>query len=303
MTCYFPIKAWRSRSGRNENGSWPIVFKKVAGYADMELTVPCSRCIGCRLERSRIWASRIMHENQLHEESCFLTLTYDDKNLPHNNNLDKSALQKFFKRLRKKIGKVRYFACGEYGDQLGRPHYHVILFGHAFSDDRTLYAVRNGNRLYNSETLQGLWNRGHCVIGDVSFESAAYTARYIMKKQLGLPDELKDCVIDYDTGEILFEREPEFVTMSRRPGIARDWYEKYKGDVYPHDEVIVRGDVKCRPSRYYDKLYDIEYPKKFKAIKARRAERASKLDDDYKRLEVKEILKRRQINRLKRNYE
>jgi hypothetical protein len=133
MPCYFPITAWRSKDGKNEAGKWPVVFKPTAGYLDKELKLPCGRCIGCRLERSRQWAVRCVHEASLHEKNCFITLTYSPENLPKDGSLDVSHFQKFMKRFRKRFGPgIRFFHCGEYGESLSRPHYHACIFGFDF---------------------------------------------------------------------------------------------------------------------------------------------------------------------------
>lgn len=129
---------------------------------------------------------RCVHEAQLHEENSFLTLTYDDEHLPENGSLHKPDLQKFFKRLRFHTGKeIRYYACGEYGEKTLRAHYHVCLFGHNFSNDRQPFRRIGEHILYTSKTLTDIWGLGNTSIGDLTFESAAYTARYVMKKQTG----------------------------------------------------------------------------------------------------------------------
>lgn len=90
------------------------------------LEVPCGKCINCRVSRSREWTIRLMNELQYYKTSLFVTLTYDDEHLPSDNGLHISDLQKYFKRLRRDLDysnrKIKYFACGEYGDQFGRPH-------------------------------------------------------------------------------------------------------------------------------------------------------------------------------------
>lgn len=209
------------------------------------IILPCGQCVGCRLERSRSWAIRCSLEKQLHKDSCFLTLTYDDEHLPRDYSLHKEHLTNFFKRLRfNESIKFRYFACGEYGDLYSRPHYHVILFGYR-PDDLVPVGQSMGNILYTSPKILKAWqNQGYVSLGEVTFESCAYTARYIMKKITG------DKAEEYYHG-----REPEYVVMSRRPGIAHDWLLKYDGDVYPNDYVVVRGDIKTKPPRYFDNLY------------------------------------------------
>lgn len=210
------------------------------------LKLPCGQCIGCRLERSREWAVRCVHEASLWPKNAFLTLTYDDVHLPSDLSLHKEHLQDFWKRLRKSLDgvKIRYFAAGEYGSLLSRPHYHACVFNY-WPYDAKLWRIRHGTRLYVSPSLAKIWPFGYHVVGEVTFESAAYVARYCLKKITGDQAE-----------EHYHGLEPEFVVMSRRPGIAKEWIEKYRGDVYPNDFVVIRDNIKCRPPRYYDKIYD-----------------------------------------------
>lgn len=139
MPCHNPISAFRSRS-KNANGTRSLVFNKNEGYSDLELKISCGQCIGCRLERSRDWALRIVQEATLHAQNSFVTLTYADRHLPSHASLRKKHLQDFMKRLRFSTdAKLRYYACGEYGTTSLRPHYHICLFGADFSADRKLY--------------------------------------------------------------------------------------------------------------------------------------------------------------------
>ena len=193
MACYHPLKGYRS-SELTKNGKRKIVFNRNQGYADLPVTVPCGQCIGCRLERSRQWAIRCHHEASLYENNSFITLTYADEYLPQNGSLDLNAQQKFFKRLRKKYGSgIRFYACGEYGSKFGRPHYHACLFNHDFAD-KTLWKITNDVPLYRSSSLEELWPYGHSSVGNVTFQSAAYVARYILKKITGehADNRLKD---------------------------------------------------------------------------------------------------------------
>ena len=248
----------------------------------MPVMVPCGQCIGCKLEKSRQWAVRIMHEEQLHDESCFLTLTYNDENLPANGSLVKEHFQKFMKRLRKAYDdkSIRYFHCGEYGDQLQRPHYHACLFGIDFPDKRLL-SLNRGNHLYESPRLTKIWGHGHCSIGTLTFESAAYVARYVCKKITGPGAE-----------EYYGDRIPPYVTMSRRPAIGREWLDKFLNDVYIGDQVITREGRKCKPPKYYDKLLEDMSPERFKFIKRDREARAKKREEDntLDRLAIREEL-------------
>jgi len=241
---------------------------------------PCGTCIGCRLEYSRQWAIRCVHEAAMHEENTFITLTYNKENLPPDLSIDKSEIQKFIKRLRKKLEpkKIRYFGCGEYGDQLGRPHYHLCLFGHQFNDleivhhaPRTYYNGRykkgNNNDLYISRQLEKeIWKKGFCTVGEVTFESAGYVARYCTKKINGSKQR-----------EHYKQKEPEFAIMLRRPGIGTSWLQQYMTDVYPKDYHTIKG-VKCRPTRFYDSIYKREKLEQFEKIKKERIKKSEKCE-------------------------
>lgn len=299
-----------------QNGKRPVVFNIREGYADMPVTVPCGRCIGCRLEKSRQWAIRCMHEASLHTDNCFLTLTYNDNNLPADGSIHLEHFQKFLKRLRKHYADktIRYYHCGEYGDRFNRPHYHAILFGFDPPDKELLRTDQNGFRLYTSQSLAKIWPFGYHTVGAVTFETAAYVARYVTKKLTGtkpfdvkINGEIKHYenalehyqIINYDTGEINY-RNPEYATMSLKPGIAAGWIEKYQDEVYPADRVIVRGR-EVKPPRFYDTQFEYHDPEGFRKLKNKRISQAKK--NDLARLEVMEICKLSQIKNLKRHYE
>lgn len=303
MPCYHPLTAYRRRSGRNNKGRWPITFNMREGYKDKEIKVPCGQCIGCRLEYSRKWAIRCMHEADTHELNCFLTLTYEDKFLSKNNSLNKTDIQKFFKKLRKRVfpKKLRYFQCGEYGDKSGRPHHHALIFGWR-PDDLELFSTRGGYNVYESAVLNNVWKLGFVAVGDVTFDSAAYVARYVIKKVSGDKALLHYSSIVPETGEIINERLPEFVTMSRRPGIGYEWFKRYKSDVYPSDTLVVTGRGVMKPPRYYDDRLEFDDPKLLRKIKARRLVTDSKVLNENKpwRLSSREEVKKAQVKQLKR---
>lgn len=276
----------------------PMALKSKYDYRGMPLIVPCSRCIGCRLERSRQWAVRCVNEAQMHEDNAFLTLTYKDESLTFGREratLFPRHLQLFFKRLRKKHGNnIRYFACGEYGEETNRPHYHACVFGLKI-DDKKLWSIRNGNYLYNSENLDKIWKLGQVIIGDVTFESAAYVARYIVAKKLG-----KNASYYEEEGI-----EPEFVRMSRRPGLGSKWLDKYSNDVYPHDYMIIRNGVKSKPPRYYTEKYSkisLDNQRTITSIKITRINKAyeKQSENTPQRLKVKETIKQAQLKQLPR---
>lgn len=316
MACFHPRKGYRSKTV-NPSGKRSIVFNPREGFHDLPIDIACGQCIGCRLERSRQWAIRCVHEASLYDENAFLTLTYSDPELPPGGTLEKSHHQLFMKRLRfhingdrrkKFIGphlpfrNVRYFHCGEYGETTGRPHYHTCLFNYDFNDKKKV-AERNGHPVYHSPTLEQLWPHGHHEIGTVTFESAAYVARYITKKITGPMAGEHYQSIDTSTGEV-FDREPEYVTMSRRPGIGKPWLEKFKTDVYPHDFVVIRG-VRVRAPKYYDSEYAKEHPQEFEKLKNERKTNALKHEENntWERLAVREECQVQKFLQLKRNYE
>lgn len=271
--------------------------------------MPCGRCVGCDLERSRLWAVRCMHEAAMHEDNSFITLTYDNEHLPFGRSLDRDAFPLFMKRLRKHFEpqKVRYFHAGEYGERTGRPHYHACLFGLDFPDKRH-YTTRGEYPVYTSEILNALWGQGRTEIGTLTFESAAYVARYILKKVRGKSlDDLENAMmayasVDSETGDV-FYKEPEYCTMSRRPGIGAEWFKRFKSDVYPHDELVMRGE-KMRPPRYYDKLLATSDIAMAEAVSFARARKERDLEEvTPRRLKVREDVAKARVNLRKRELE
>lgn len=284
MPCFHPIQAWKTEDG----------IKFYNPYKDNRnhkgFKIPCRQCTGCRSEYSRQWAMRILHESSLHPNNIFITLTYDNEHLPEYGTLVKKHFQDFMKRLRKKYSKkkIRYYQCGEYGENFGRPHYHAIIFNHTFPDMEKVPGKHKD--LYTSETLKKIWGKGHVSIGTVNFETAAYVANYVQKKINGKNKQEHYELIDYDTGEIV-ERQQEYATMSRRPGIAGDWLAKYQDDVYPSDFITINGK-KMKPPKAYDRQYELLYPEIMADIKKDRR----KMMDEMSHLFTKEALAYREKN-------
>lgn len=266
MPCYSPLEAYKTVDGR-------VVFTdKDRGGSAVKLSLACGQCTGCRISRSRHWALRCVHEAQMHERNSFITLTYDDVHLPKDGSVDVRHWQTFAKRLRKKIGPFRFFHCGEYGEKSQRPHYHACVFGEDFASDRVFWKRDAGNDLFVSKVLTETWGKGFTTVGNLTYESAAYVARYIMKKASGpYAKAARYGRLDWTTGEY-WEVRPEYITMSRRPGVGKTWFDKFMDDVYPEDEVVHDGR-KFRPPRYYDKLLDAmdSFPSEPGAGEARRA--------------------------------
>jgi hypothetical protein len=266
-----------------------------------------------------------MHEAQLWPSNAFITLTYAPEHLPDNESLVYDHFQRFMKRLRKRLSGVksiqvdgvdvfpiRFYMCGEYGENFGRPHYHACLFNVDFPDKKFLTKTKSGDTLYTSEILTKLWPYGISSIGDVNFQSAAYVARYIMKKITG--DAAFSHYNKVDSDGVIISRTPEFTRMSLKPGIGAGWFDKFHSDVFPHDHVIVKGK-ECSVPRYYTRMikrnhlrtepnlgldeYDLDEIQYARLVRVR--ERAE-ADTDDRRVARNEINKAK-LNLLKRSIE
>lgn len=296
----------------------------MVGYRDRPMKVACGQCIGCRLEHSRQWAVRCYHESQLHEDNCFITLTYNDDALEKrgHRSLDHRDWQLFAKRLRKKYGSgIRFLMCGEYGtwcrrcwlhpnecrkrgcgdpvEGPGRPHFHAIMFNLDFGDKK-LWKVNNGVPLHTSESLSALWQLGFSSVGAATFQSAAYVARYITKKVTGRAATDHYSVMEPRTGELI-SLLPEYLQPSRRPGLAAKWLDKFSDDVWPDDFVVINGR-KVRPPRFYERQLEVDDPDLHRSVKrARQAKnRAHAENQTPQRLAVREKVQAARLKRLPR---
>ena len=336
MACYHPLHAFeigQNLSGKPkyqiESGTVLRVHPKIGHrlITDQWLTdfieIPCGKCIGCRLDYSRQWANRCMLEAKNYKDNAFLTLTYEEQYLVKNKGVDIKTgeildvptlipqdLTKFMKDLRRfykyhyDIENIRFYACGEYGETYQRPHFHLICFNLPIFDKQYLFSNKIGDKIYISDTIKKIWGKGIISIGDVTWNSAAYVARYVMKKIKG--PEAKDLYR-------LMGKEPEFVRMSRNHGIGYDYFQQNKESIYETDEIIITNKEglaqKIKPGKYYDRLYDLDSPEAMKAIKNLRKEAAqnamqlqlektNKSKEEY--LETKERNKIESIKALKR---
>lgn len=267
-----------------------------------EMIVPCGQCIGCKLDKSIMWMVRCDHEMQDKTDSTFLTLTYDDDHLPLSREGDPTLCSRdvilFLKRVRKNSGKrFRYFLCGEYGDRRSRPHYHVCMFGFKYDDEVFDSMSRSGFPLFISEKLSRDWSVydrkiGRCTSQEFTSETAAYCARYCTKKISGVLAETH-----------YGGREPEFATMSRRPGIGKLWFERYFADVMNNDCVIIKNGVKVKTPRYYTELFKGIDKLECEEILRKRKERGKLMFEksSYKRRidkrNLKEYVKRKKLKR------
>jgi len=306
MPCYHPIPAWQLLNVKTDKGKSTLSFKNPFAKPTknrVPIQIPCGRCIGCALEKSRQWAVRCVHESQLHDESCFITLTYDPQYLPDYGSLVKEHFVLFMKRFRKAIEpkKIKFFMCGEYGDENQRPHYHALIFGYDFPNKKLL-SEKKGVCLYTSEMLSNLWPYGFSTTGAITMDSASYVSRYCLKK-IKSKNQITDMDADNFSGQI-----PEYVNMSRGgrtgKGLAYNWYVQFNSDIFPCDQVVIKGKI-GKPPRYYDKQFELDNLSEYEKIKLDRKAKAMDniSDNTTARLLVKEACKEAQIGQLKRGYE
>lgn len=205
MACYHPIPAYRTYKGAVH------LWKEVPD--SLSLRLPCGGCLGCRTAQAKAWALRCTLELQGHERAAFTTLTYDDEHLPAT--LSKRHLQLWVKRVRKNLDRpIRFFASGEYGERNNRPHYHAIVYGAGVGD---------------GPELDRAWGAGYTSTSAISPRAISYTAGYTSKK-IGFRETGAGERIDMATGEI-YQWQPPFLQMSRRPGIggdARKWIASWR---------------------------------------------------------------------------
>lgn len=300
MSCYYPMYRIEDYAGKIHIQSksdfdndikyyWEHMKMNPvkAGYWKRADQIPCGKCIGCRLDYSREWANRIVLESKMYDqdESWFLTLTYNTENLPIKSVVDKNTgkiingetlykkdLQDFMKRLRKHYEpmKIRFYGAGEYGNKYSRPHYHICIFGLKIRPDKLKFhsITEEKNILYECEEIESIWGKGFITIGKLTWDSAAYTARYVMKKQMG-PEA--------DAYYASMAKDPEFVVMSLRPGIGYPYYEANKDKIYENDEIPVPkkgGAKKIKPPKYFDQKFKEENPERFGEISRARTREA-----------------------------
>lgn len=240
MACFHPLEAWQGPGGRP-------VFSESRSEGG-RLWLPCGKCIGCRIDRSRTWAVRCLHEAQMHQVNSFVTLTYRESET-FDPSLNHRDFQLFMKRLRKSYGPTRYFMCGEYGSLNQRPHFHALLFGRTFSRGGAV-----SDSAYTSPELSKLWTLGFSSFGEVTYQSAAYVARYSQKKITGDAALAHYSRVDTRTGECVQVR-PEYGRMSRDPSIGETWWNKYWKEVHiARDGIVLQGGRQVPVPRRYDEL-------------------------------------------------
>ena len=264
--------------------------------------IPCGHCWACKLNYSAQWATRIMYECKCSEHNYFITFTYDELNIPipesseyegnkyYNDgtwtgSLLPSDIDKFLNSLRKYFERkghkgIKYFYAGEYGETTKRPHYHMILMNCPL-DLKEFYDFHIDSRKklhWKSHEIERFWKEGIIDVGEVEFASAAYVARYCMKKITDSTDKS----IYWSQGKM-----PEFVRMSRRPGIGSDYFNQNVDKIYKTDELIVKNfhgeSITVKPPKAWDRKFKELYPEAYEQLKESRkaaAERSSKLQKE-----------------------
>lgn len=277
MPCTRPLKAWKL------NGKIQWVQPVKAEGLVSEITLPCGRCIGCRLIHAQEWATRITHESRMHDQSAFVTLTYAPEHIPPGNSLRYRDFQLFMKRLRKDLSprKIRYYVCGEYGEQTRRPHYHCVLFGYIPPDGKYYKQTKAGTTLYTSDSLEARWQLGNTNFSVFEPAAGEYIARYITKKITGEMAQEHYQYVD-ESGKI-WNREPEFGRSSSRPGIGAEWWKKYGEQARTFDAIGLTDGRETKLPRYYNKLWEREDPEGLAAAKKNRVLRAREKAREDKR--------------------
>lgn len=308
MACTSPIQGYRRADGRIDpkSSARPLqpAGRRVAGIAE----IPCGGCLDCRIRQASDWALRLEHEARTSRgpdgatNGSFVTLTFSDEGLADRlaqehvdpATLHKRDVQLFLKRLRKERaglggGKIRFFAVGEYGDETQRPHYHLLLFGEDFRNDRVSWPTEDGRQAFRSATLAKLWKYGHHDIRPLTIETINYCARYVVKKFKSAEEKRASLErVHLLTGEC-FQVEEEFALMSRKPGIGAHWFEKYQADTFPHDYIVSDGKKKAVP-KYYMKRLETTNKQLAEEIKLTR-EKHKNERQDQDRLERREARK------------
>ncbi len=293
-------------------GATPLIYKhgrrpQTPAPGWEHLSLPCSQCIGCRADKAKEWALRCIHESNQHEHNSWVTLTYDPEHLPYGGDLHPPDLQKFLKRLRRKTPPIRFYACGEYGEALSRPHYHICIFGYDFPD-KTTWRLDQEKTYYRSALLESCWKLGNSEIGDLTVETAGYTARYCMKKINGKKAATHYEKLVTDTGEII-QLHPEFARMSNRTepgkpgGIGATWYAAYQSDTAK--DFVTHNGKKYKIPAYYDKIFGSQNPEALELLKQKRQDRAEQYvyDQTPQRLESREACLRARLATLQRPLE
>ena len=353
MACYHPNMILMNTNSKIHTGKYQLLkyvnshgqnFKGYEWYDQQNkifyeqdqtyewVKVPCKQCAGCQETYSKQWAMRCMAEAKEHKYNYFLTLTYDDNHIPREDTvkspidgkeyylenpesgqLKPEDMEQFIKNIRQTWKReydhtgIRFYMCGEYGGKTERPHYHIILFNFPIPlEELKIYKTTQHNDiLWNCEKIEKIWGKGYVVIAEVNWDTCAYVARYVQKKW----GNRWNAQSYYERGLT-----PEYVRMSRMPGIGLKYYEKNLYDIYINDEIITKAHkgktAAIRPPAYYDRKFGEDYPEHLEKIKARRKAIATEMNrnknnltslTEAERLQNEEYDKRKKMATLRRD--
>ena len=300
MSCDYPRTAYPIEGG--------IAFEKPRGHSGATIKIPCKMCTGCRLDHRTDWSTRMMCESQMHDQKHFVTLTYNEENLPDDGSLHQEDMQNFFKRLRFEIRptKIRYVYSAEYGDEFSRPHFHAIIYGLEIPDLIVNGINERGEKLHSSEFLDRIWKHGYTSTGAVTSQSCGYVAGYMLKDSQGDYDKRNPyLIIDPITGE-MEERNRPFARYSSRPGIGKAWLEKWPDSVQDDCVRQIDGSIRPLPQYFFDSLEKIK-PELYAKLKSKRE---ASLNDPHvlwnntpSRLKTRAICRDAKMNHSKRGTE
>jgi len=292
MPCYTPLKGYQDIT------TGGLVFSQENAPCKME--VACGQCLGCRVDHRLMWSIRIVHEASMHVDNfgnSWATLTYRDRSacnpeqtkngyhIDRQGQLHPQHVSDFIRALRKgnQDHKIRYFYCGEYGDENQRPHYHICLFNHSFND-QYLWKDDEGVYTYTSRELEKYWPWGFSTVGELNMQTASYTAGYCFKKITG--ERANDHYLRCDEHGEAYWLLPEYIRMStgrgKPSGLGASFYAKYKSDIFPSDISPVPGHGQSQlVPRYYQNILAEQNPVMLEGIKKLRQEFITKHAADF----------------------
>ena len=267
-----PDDVWRDFG---EALAWSVDYE-TGEFINHAIVLPCGQCLGCRTQYAAQWANRIMIEAMDYESVYFLTLTYDDEHVPRHIakdghtvfSLEPEDFKLFQKRLARhqayhKDNRLRYYYVGEYGETFHRPHGHFVEFGLLLDDVVEDHRNKHGRMIHTSKNISDIWGKGIVEVEPITWELAAYVARYTVKK-LGRKET------DFYSSQNLV---PEFSRMSLKPAIGFKYFDEHCREIYVNDEILLplaTGLRKVKPPRFYDNKYDDIYPSDMAEVKGNR---------------------------------
>ena len=263
MKCLFPLSGLRSKKINDATGNRPVVLSLAPkdGFVDQKLSLPCNKCLHCRINRTREFAIRSHHESLVgpsgpisQDNNHFVLLTYNDKNLPKHGALQASDVKKFLDRIRadcawRGLPSPRTFGCGEYGSKTQRPHYHINIFNLKLSDITYLKNLKQ-NKLYTSTYLTEKWKLGAVTLSPFSHLTAQYTAKYIVKALWADDPPEGDTRVEAPFPLPSQGR----VATSTQPGLGAFFLDRYAQEIVNLGAIEIDGALAPIPTYYKKRL-------------------------------------------------